>query len=30
LLAARSGLDTANYSSLEDVATKIADRVLLD
>lgn len=30
LLAARSGLDTANYSSLEEVATKIADTVLLD
>ncbi|WP_454301709.1 toll/interleukin-1 receptor domain-containing protein [Salana multivorans] len=30
LLAARSGLDTASYSSLEEVATKIADTVLLD
>lgn len=30
LLAARSGLDTADYSSLEEVATKIADTVLLD
>lgn len=30
LLAARSGLDTANYLSLEEVATKIADTVLLD
>jgi hypothetical protein len=30
LLAARSGLDTANYSSLAEVATKIADTVLLD
>lgn len=30
LLAARSGLDTANYSSLEEVATKIADTVMLD
>ncbi len=30
LLAARSGLDTADYSSLGEVATKIADTVLLD
>lgn len=30
LLAARSGLDTADYSSLEDVAVKIADTVLVD
>lgn len=30
LLAARSGLDAADYSSLEEVATKIADTVLLD
>lgn len=30
LLAARSGLDTADYSSLEEVATKIADTVLID
>lgn len=30
LLAARSGLDTANYSSLEEVAAKLADTVLLD
>src|ERR1700731_5326780 len=30
LLAARSGLDTADYSSLEEAATKIADTVLLD
>jgi len=30
LLAARSGLDTADYTSLEEVATKIADTVLLD
>lgn len=30
LLAARSGLDTASYSSLEEVATKIADTVLVD
>ena len=29
-LAARSGLDTAGYSSREEVATKIADSVLLD
>lgn len=30
LLAARSGLDTASYSSLEEVATKLADTVLVD
>ena len=30
LLAARSGLNTADYASLEEVATKIADTVLLD
>ena len=30
LLAARSGLATADYVSLEDVATKVADTVLLD
>lgn len=30
LLAARSGLDTATYASLEEVATKIADTVLID
>lgn len=30
LLAARSGLTTADYSSLEEVATKIADTVLID
>ena len=30
LLAARSGLDTGNYSSLEEVAAKIADTVLLE
>lgn len=30
LLAARSGLTTSDYGSLEDVATKIADTVLLD
>lgn len=30
LLAARSGLDTAHYSSLDEVATKIADTVLLN
>jgi hypothetical protein len=30
LLAARSGLNTADYSSLDEVATKIADTVLLN
>lgn len=30
LLAARSGLTTSDYGSLDDVATKIADTVLLD
>lgn len=30
LLAARSGLDTGSYTSLEEVATKIADTVLID
>lgn len=30
LLAARSGLDTASYSSLSEVATKLADTVLID
>lgn len=30
LLAARSGLNTADYSSLEEVAVKIADTVLVD
>ena len=30
LLAARSGLDTGNYTALEDVAAKIADTVLLE
>ena len=30
LLAARSGLTTSDYSSLEEVATKLADTVLLD
>ena len=30
LLAARSGLDTASYGSLEEVAAKIADTVLID
>ncbi|WAC55024.1 toll/interleukin-1 receptor domain-containing protein [Gordonia sp. SL306] len=30
LLAARSGLDTASYSSLEEVAAMIADTVLID
>lgn len=30
LLAARSGLDTASYESLEEVAAKLADTVLLD
>lgn len=30
LLAARSGLDTADYPSLDEVATKIADTVLTD
>ena len=30
LLATRSGLDTADYLSLEEVATKIADTVVLD
>lgn len=30
LLGARSGLDTANYADLEEVAVKIADTVLID
>ena len=30
LLAARSGLSTASYSSLDEVATKIADTVLIN
>lgn len=30
LLAARSGLTTSDYGSLDEVATKIADTVLLD
>lgn len=30
LLAARSGLDTASYSSLDEVAVKLADTVLID
>lgn len=30
LLAARSGLDTASYGSLEEVAAKLADTVLID
>ncbi len=30
LLAARSGLDTADYTSLEDVAAKVADTVVVD
>lgn len=30
LLAARSGLDTASYASLDEVAAKIADTVLVD
>ena len=30
LLASRSGLDTADYTSLENVAAKIADTVLID
>lgn len=30
LLAARSGLDTASYGSLEEVAAKLADTVLVD
>jgi len=30
LLAARSGLTTSDYASLDEVATKIADTVLLD
>jgi hypothetical protein len=30
LLAARSGLDTANYGSLGEVAAKIADTVIVD
>ena len=30
LLAARSGLDTADYTSLEEVAAKVADTVVVD
>ncbi|MDT3318086.1 toll/interleukin-1 receptor domain-containing protein [Microbacterium sp. KSW4-11] len=30
LLAARSGLDTASYASLEEVAARLADTVLVD